>query len=127
MLGTMLSETAIAASKERAAFTYLLFSLRADRQLQRLKREYSDPSSRSNSSRLAEDLNDISNIMKRSITEVLDRGEKLEGAYCLGSRRALAMVPIPRASVRENGPYVCCARTAVTITSYAACNIRTLP
>lgn len=52
----------------------------ADRQLQRLKREFNDPSSRANSSRLASDLNDISSIMRRNVTEVLDRGEKLESA-----------------------------------------------
>ena len=54
--------------------------LLADRTLQRLKREYSDPASRANSTRLAEGLNDIQNIMRRNIQEVLDRGEKLESA-----------------------------------------------
>ena len=55
-----------------------------DRQLQRLKREFNDPSSRANSSRLASDLNDISNIMRRNVNEVLDRGEKLESASEVG-------------------------------------------
>ena len=38
------------------------------------RREYIDPSSRQNVSRLQSDLSDISDIMKANITEVLDRG-----------------------------------------------------
>jgi hypothetical protein len=62
----------------------------ADRTLQRLKREYADPSSRSNSSRLQAELADIQTIMRKNIAEVLDRGEKLEsacGAAAVGRAR----------------------------------------
>ena len=59
--------------------------LRFERQLHRLRREYADPSSRSNAARLADDLQDIQHIMRKSIDEVLDRGEKLESAFSLAT------------------------------------------
>lgn len=42
------------------------------------RREYIDPTSRQNVSRLQSDLSDISDIMKSNITEVLDRGVALD-------------------------------------------------
>lgn len=52
--------------------------LKFDKTLQRLRKEYQDPSSRQNSSRLAEEVNEVHTIMRRNIQEILDRGEKLE-------------------------------------------------
>ncbi|CAM9983194.1 unnamed protein product, partial [Discosporangium mesarthrocarpum] len=46
--------------------------------IQRKRKEFLDPSSRSNMARLNDDLADIHNIMKRNIEEVLNRGEKLD-------------------------------------------------
>ena len=40
--------------------------------------EFVDPSSRENTSKLNEDLQDIHSIMKKNIEEVLNRGEKLD-------------------------------------------------
>ena len=54
--------------------------LRFERQLHRLRRDFADPSSRANTAKLADDLHDIQHIMRKSIDEVLDRGEKLERA-----------------------------------------------
>jgi hypothetical protein len=50
----------------------------ADRVLQRLKKEYADPSTKQNKSKIDEELADIRNIMKKNISEVLERGEKLD-------------------------------------------------
>lgn len=56
----------------------------AEKTLTQLRREYSDPTSRSNSSRLTEELSEVHSIMKRNIQEVLDRGEKLDCTYGAG-------------------------------------------
>ena len=53
------------------------FSL-ADPKLNRLRKEFLDPNSQKNMSRLNADLSDIQLIMKNNIQEVLQRGEKLE-------------------------------------------------
>ena len=47
----------------------------------RLKKEYADPNTRTNKSKLDDELADIRTIMKKNISEVLDRGEKLECMY----------------------------------------------
>lgn len=60
--------------------------LRFDRTVQRLKREYLDPSSKQNTSRVAEGLADIQNIMRQNLEEVLNRGEKLENVSKISSR-----------------------------------------
>lgn len=60
--------------------------LRFDRVVQRIKREYADPSSKQNSSRLSEGLADIQNIMRQNLEEVLNRGEKLENVSKISSR-----------------------------------------
>jgi len=52
--------------------------IKFDSVLQKKQREFADPSSRQNATKLNEDLADIQNIMKRNIEEVLNRGEKLE-------------------------------------------------
>ena len=54
--------------------------LKFERQLHRLRRDYADPSNRANTAKLADELHDIQHIMRKSIDEVLDRGEKLERA-----------------------------------------------
>ena len=79
------------------------FFLSSDRTVQRLKKEYMDPTSKQvpiyratsgsakafqlaflyichpqNASRVAEGLADIQNIMRQNLEEVLNRGEKLE-------------------------------------------------
>ncbi|GMI22028.1 hypothetical protein TeGR_g14773, partial [Tetraparma gracilis] len=52
--------------------------IKFDKFIQRKHKEYVDPSSRSNASKLSSDLADIQSIMKKNIQEVLDRGEKLD-------------------------------------------------
>ncbi len=42
------------------------------------RKDYADPKSKANVGKLAEDLSDIHNIMKKNIQEVLDRGNKLD-------------------------------------------------
>jgi vesicle transport protein SEC22 len=46
--------------------------------IQRKQREYRDGNNSSHSSKLNEDLNEIQNIMKKNIDEILNRGEKLD-------------------------------------------------
>ena len=50
----------------------------ADPILQRKQREFIDPKSTVNSNKLNQDLSDIHSIMRQNISQVLDRGEKLE-------------------------------------------------
>eukprot|EP00588_Corethron_pennatum_P011052 CAMPEP_0194273482 /NCGR_PEP_ID=MMETSP0169-20130528/6810_1 /TAXON_ID=218684 /ORGANISM="Corethron pennatum, Strain L29A3" /LENGTH=237 /DNA_ID=CAMNT_0039016453 /DNA_START=67 /DNA_END=780 /DNA_ORIENTATION=- len=52
--------------------------IKFDRVIQKKTREFVDPSSRENTSKLKEDLADIQSIMKKNIQEVLKRGENLE-------------------------------------------------
>lgn len=73
---------AAAVATEDKAYAFLRF----DRVLLRLKREYSDPTTKSNTARLAEELTDIHHIMKKNIQEVIDRGEKLENVSKISSR-----------------------------------------
>jgi hypothetical protein len=51
-----------------------------DPKLNRIRKEFLDPNSQKNMSRLNADLSDIQLIMKNNIQEVLQRGEKLESA-----------------------------------------------
>lgn len=60
--------------------------LRFERHLQRLRREYVDPASKSNSTKLQGELGEIQHIMRKNINEVLDRGEKLEQVSRISSR-----------------------------------------
>jgi vesicle transport protein SEC22 len=58
--------------------------------IQRKQREYRDGTSSSSanggaSSRLNEDLNEIQNIMKKNIDEILNRGEKLDHVSSVSS------------------------------------------
>ena len=46
--------------------------------LSRLRRDYADPDSKANASRLAGELFDVQSIMRQNIAEVLDRGERLD-------------------------------------------------
>eukprot|EP00978_Attheya_sp_CCMP212_P028180 scaffold96573_cov52-Attheya_sp.AAC.3 len=52
--------------------------IKYDVPLQRKQKEFVDPTSRQNTSKLNSDLADIHSIMKKNIQEVLNRGEKLE-------------------------------------------------
>lgn len=49
-----------------------------DRVIQKKKRDYSDPNSSSNMKKLNDDLQSIHNIMRKTIDDVLDRGNKLD-------------------------------------------------
>jgi len=70
--------------------------MKFERTLHRIAREFADPSSKSNTAKLADELQDIQHIMRKNIQEVLDRGEKLEregsgrGARVCGAARARA-------------------------------------
>jgi vesicle transport protein SEC22 len=46
--------------------------------IQRKQREFREPKSQQNNSKLNEDLSEIQNIMKKNIDEILNRGEKLD-------------------------------------------------
>ena len=52
--------------------------IKFDPVIQRLQRDFVDPSSRQNATKLSQDLADIQSIMQKNIEEVLNRGEKLE-------------------------------------------------
>lgn len=52
--------------------------IQCDRILQRKQREFKDPKTQENTNKLNQDLSDIHSIMKQNISQVLDRGEKLE-------------------------------------------------
>ena len=52
--------------------------IKFDLVIQRRRKEFIDPTSRQNTTKLNEDLADIQSIMRRNIDEVLNRGEKLE-------------------------------------------------
>ena len=57
-----------------------------DKTIQRKRKDYADPNSRNNMGKLGDDLNDIHSIMKKNITDVLDRGQKLEHVSAVSSR-----------------------------------------
>ena len=46
--------------------------------IQRRRKDFVDPTSRQNTTKLNADLADIQSIMRKNINEVLNRGEKLE-------------------------------------------------
>jgi len=46
--------------------------------IQRKQREFREPKSQQNNSKLNDDLSEIQNIMKKNIDEILNRGEKLD-------------------------------------------------
>lgn len=52
--------------------------IKFDRVIQRKRREYSDPNSSANMKKLNDDLASIHNIMRKTIDDVLDRGNKLD-------------------------------------------------
>ena len=79
------------------AYAYLGFS----RVLTNLRKEYADPASRSNAARLKEELSDVQSIMRANITEVLDRGERLDRAC--GGRLSPAARGQPRHFMRAGG------------------------
>lgn len=56
-------------------YAYIKF----DRVIQKKRREYADPNSNANSKKINDDLQCIHNIMRKTIDDVLDRGNKLDG------------------------------------------------
>jgi len=60
--------------------------MRFERVLQRLRKEYADPASRTGAQRLRDDLAGIQTVMRRNIQEVLERGEKLEHVSKISSK-----------------------------------------
>lgn len=52
--------------------------IKFDRTIQKKRREYADPNSSANSKKITEDLQSIHNIMRKTIDDVLDRGNKLD-------------------------------------------------
>ena len=56
-------------------YAYIKF----DRVIQKKRREFADPNSNINSKKINDDLQSIQHIMRKTIDDVLDRGEKLDG------------------------------------------------
>ena len=52
--------------------------IKFDKTLQKKRKEFADPNATRNQNKVAEDVADITSIMKRNIDEVLNRGEKLD-------------------------------------------------
>ena len=63
-----------AISRTARPYAFIKF----DMIIQRKRRDFVDPTSRQNTTKLNEDLADIQSIMRKNINEVLNRGEKLE-------------------------------------------------
>ena len=59
-----------------------------DKFIQRKRKDYIDPSSRENMSKVNDNLSDIHNIMRQNIQEVLSRGERLENVSKMSSNLA---------------------------------------
>lgn len=59
--------------------------IQADIHIQRKSREFSDPKSTLNTNKINQDLSDIHSIMRQNISQVLDRGEKLENVGQISS------------------------------------------
>jgi vesicle transport protein SEC22 len=52
--------------------------IRFDREIQKKRGEYSDPSSNKNRQKINDDLHSIQTVMRKTIDDVLDRGHKLD-------------------------------------------------
>lgn len=65
--------------------------IKFDRVIQRRRRDYLDPNSSSNLKKLNDDLQSIHNIMRKTIDDVLDRGNKLDGMRCINTHPFLPM------------------------------------
>jgi len=52
--------------------------IKFDRELRNLRRDFSDPNSRKNMQRLQENLNEIQNIMRKNIDDLMQRGTALD-------------------------------------------------
>lgn len=52
--------------------------IKFDRIIQKKRRDYADPASSANTRKLNDDLQDIHNVMRKTIDDVLDRGQKLD-------------------------------------------------
>ena len=63
-----------AISTTARPYAYIKFDL----VIQRRRKDFVDPTSRQNTTKLNSDLADIQSIMRKNINEVLNRGEKLE-------------------------------------------------
>mmetsp|Transcript_4722 Transcript_4722/g.6485 ORF Transcript_4722/g.6485 Transcript_4722/m.6485 type:complete len:229 (+) Transcript_4722:104-790(+) len=60
--------------------------IKFDKFIQRKRKDYADPSSRSSMAKLNDDLADIHNVMKKNIREVLDRGERIDHVATISSK-----------------------------------------
>ncbi|KAL3801348.1 hypothetical protein HJC23_006958 [Cyclotella cryptica] len=59
--------------------------IKFDQVIQRKRKDFIDPTSRQNTTKLNEDLAGIQSIMRKNINEVLNRGEKLENVSSISS------------------------------------------
>ncbi|DBA00597.1 TPA: hypothetical protein N0F65_007726 [Lagenidium giganteum] len=62
--------------------------IKFDKFIQKKRKDYTDPNSSQNMSRLNDDLADIHNIMRKNIQEVLNRGERVENVSRISSNLA---------------------------------------
>ncbi|OQR82296.1 vesicle-trafficking protein SEC22b [Achlya hypogyna] len=62
--------------------------IKFDKFIQRKRKEYTDPSSSQNMSKLNNDLADIHNVMRKNIQEVLNRGEAIDRVSQMSSNLA---------------------------------------
>ena len=77
--------------------------------LSRLRRDYADPDSKANASRLAGELFDVQSIMRQNIAEVLDRGERLDREFVVSLYTSTVFVVhcVPPSSLLVDVPVVC--------------------
>ncbi|RHY99283.1 hypothetical protein DYB37_004506 [Aphanomyces astaci] len=67
---------------------FVLSILCPDKYIQKKRKEYTDPSSSQNMSKLNNDLADIHNVMRQNIQEVLNRGEAIDRVSQISSNIA---------------------------------------
>lgn len=62
--------------------------IKFDRVIQKKRRDYADPNSSANMKKLNDDLQSIHNIMRKTIDDVLDRGNKLDDVSAMSKNLA---------------------------------------
>jgi hypothetical protein len=67
------------AESSLSSTSFVYYTAYVDRVIQKKRRDYSDPTSSANMKKLNDDLASIQNIMRKTIDDVLDRGNKLDG------------------------------------------------
>jgi vesicle transport protein SEC22 len=74
-------------------YAYIKF----DRVIQKKRREFADPNSNINSKKINDDLQSIHTIMRKTIDDVLDRGNKLDGKPSgQSTSHALHCIAVPK-------------------------------